>query len=233
MGAASALIGVLPTYAAAGIFAPILLTLLRAAQGVATGGEWGGATLLAIEYAPKRRRGFFAALVQLGSPIGTLLSSGAVALVALLPHEQFLAWGWRLPFLASVILVSAALWLRWNIEETPEFRKLEQAHETESAPVVEIFRTQWRRLVVGIGAYLFGNAGFFILSTFMISYVTRILGLPASTLLRAMTIGAVAQMIALLIGGAMADRLGAPRTVIIGYVITVLVAFPIFWLVDT
>ena len=134
MGAASTLMGLLPTYATAGVVAPILLTLLRAVQGVATGGEWGGATLMAIEYAPAKRRGLYAALVQLGSPVGTSLSTGAITLVALLPKEDFMAWGWRLPFIASIILVAVALWLRWNVEEIRSSRNSRQATGPRKLP---------------------------------------------------------------------------------------------------
>ena len=234
MGAASTLMGLLPTYATAGVVAPILLTLLRAVQGVATGGEWGGATLMAIEYAPAKRRGLYAALVQLGSPVGTLLSTGAITLVALLPKEDFMAWGWRLPFIASIVLVAVALWLRWNVEETPEFQELKASDGTKKAPVIELFRKFKGRLAIGVCTYLVGNAGFFILTTFMISYVTRVLGLPSTVILTAMTIGAVAQMVmSPSLAGRLADRFGAARVGIIGYSIFVALAFPIFWLVDT
>ncbi|MBT2552521.1 MFS transporter [Arthrobacter sp. ISL-5] len=233
MGAASTLMGLLPTYETAGVVAPVLLTLLRAVQGVATGGEWGGATLMAIEYAPAKRRGLYAALVQLGSPVGTLLSTGAITLVALLPKDDFMAWGWRLPFIASIVLVAVALWLRWNVEETPEFQELKASDGTTKAPVVELFRQYKAKLAIGVCTYLVGNAGFFILTTFMISYVTRVLGLPSTVILTAMTIGAVAQMVMTVLAGRLADRFGAARVGIIGYSVFIALAFPIFWLVDS
>ncbi|QHK20641.1 MFS transporter [Pseudarthrobacter psychrotolerans] len=225
--------GLLPTYATAGVVAPILLTLLRAVQGVATGGEWGGATLMAIEYAPAKRRGLYAALVQLGSPVGTLLSTGAITLVALLPKDDFMTWGWRLPFIASIVLVAVALWLRWNVEETPEFQELKANDGTQKAPVIELFRQYKAKLAIGVCTYLVGNAGFFILTTFMISYVTRVLGLPSSVILTAMTIGAVAQMVITVLAGRLADRFGPAPVGIIGYSIFIALAFPIFWLVDS
>jgi MFS family permease len=233
MGAASTLMGLLPTYETAGVVAPVLLTLLRAVQGIATGGEWGGATLMAIEYAPAKRRGLYAALVQLGSPVGTLLSTGAITLVALLPRDDFMAWGWRLPFIASIALVAVALWLRWNVEETPEFQELKASEGTKKAPVIELFRHYKAKLGIGVCTYLVGNAGFFILTTFMISYVTRVLGLPSTVILTAMTIGAVAQMVMTVLAGRLADRFGAARVGIIGYSIFIALAFPIFWLVDS
>jgi len=233
MGVATTAIGLLPTYASAGIAAPLLLTALRAVQGIATGGEWGGATLLAIEYAPPERRGFYASFVQIGSPTGTLLSSGAVALVSALPKEQFLAWGWRLPYLASIVLVLVALWLRWKIEETPAFRELAASHRTAKAPVVRLFKAVPGRLAVGVATYLFSTAGFFIITTFMISYATRVRELPSGLILKALTIGALGQVVGLLISGRLANRFGSPRTVVVGSVFAVLMAFPMFLAVDS
>jgi len=233
MGVATTAIGVLPTYASAGIAAPVLLTVLRAVQGIATGGEWGGATLLAIEYAAPERRGFYGSLVQIGSPTGTLLSTGAVMLVSVLPKEQFLAWGWRLPYLASIVLVLVALWLRWRIEETPTFRALAASHREEKAPVLELFKAVPGRLAVGVATYLFSTAGFFIITTFMISYATRVRELPQGLILNALTIGAVGQIVGLLISGWLANKIGSPNTVVLGSVFAVLVAFPIFLAVDS
>ncbi|WP_437880080.1 MFS transporter [Pseudomonas sp. LRF_L74] len=233
MGLATTTIGLLPTYATAGIAAPIMLTILRALQGIAAGGEWGGATLLAIEYAPPKKRGLYASIIQLGSPTGTLLSSGGVALVASLPGNAFLEWAWRLPFLVSIVLVGIALWMRWHVEETPAFKQLAKEDKTEKMPVLELLRQVPGRLLIGIAAYLQCNAGFFIMTAFMISYVTKTLGLPSTVILKAMSIAAVVQMIVLILSGRLADRIGAVRTVVIGYVVTLALAFPIFWLVDT
>ncbi|MDZ3992412.1 MFS transporter [Pseudomonas sp. Teo4] len=233
MGIATTLIGALPTYASAGIVAPILLTLLRAVQGVAAGGEWGGATLLAIEYAPPRQRSLYASIVQLGSPTGTLLSSGAVALAASLPGDAFLEWAWRVPFLVSIVLVGVALWLRWKVEETPAFRQLANENRTEAMPVLEVFRQVPGRLVLGIASFLYCNAGFFLITAFMISYVTKTLGMPNKVILQALTLGALMQMVTLLFAGRLADRIGSGKTVVIGYLVTLVLAFPTFWLVDT
>lgn len=233
MGLATTAIGLLPTYATAGIAAPIMLTILRALQGIAAGGEWGGATLIAIEYAPPRQRGFFASIVQLGSPSGTLLSSGSVALVVWLSGDAFLEWGWRLPFLVSIVLVGVALWMRWHVEETPAFKHLAKDHKTEKLPVMDLLRQAPGRLLIGIAAYLQCNAGFFIMTAFMISYVTKTLGLPSTVILQAMSIGAVTQMVVLLWSGRLADRIGVVKTVALGYLVTLVIAFPIFWLVDT
>lgn len=233
MGGATTLMGVLPTYASAGVWAPILLTILRVAQGIAAGGEWGGATLLAIEYAPRSQRSFCAAMVQLGSPTGTLLSSGAVALAAATSGPAFLDWAWRVPFLVSVVLVGVALWLRARVEETPTFRMLAGKHENEKLPVFELFRQVPGRLVIGIATYLVCTAGFFIVSTFMVGYVTRTLHLPGTWILQALMAGALVQMVVVTIAGRLADRIGATRLVVIGYVIAVALSFPVFELVDT
>ena len=236
MGVASALIGVLPTYETAGIVAPILLAILRFVQGIATGGEWGGATLMAVESAPPEKRGLYGAIVQLGSPTGTLMSSGIVAGVAALTGEQFLEWGWRIPYLVSILLVVVGVWLRLAVDETADYRAAEAAapemihHEV---PVVEIFRRIPGRLLAGICTYLFSNAGFFLLTTFMISYVTATLGLEPGVILAAISWGAVAEGIALIVAGKLSDRITPPLMVVIGYAIAVAVAFPIFWLVDT
>lgn len=233
MGVVSVLIGMLPTYATIGVWAPILLTVLRAFQGLAAGGEWGGATLMAMEFAPEKHRSMYAAIVQLGSPAGTLLSSGMVALVTLLPRETFLAWGWRIPFLISIVLTVLALWIRNTIPESPEFVEAKEADAVTSAPLVELLKTLPGRLFIGVCVYLVGNAGFFLFTTFMISYVTRILELPAASILSAMTIGALAQVVFTVGAGSLAGRIGPVRTAIIGYTIFLVVIYPVFLLVDT
>ncbi|MCX2746849.1 MFS transporter [Arthrobacter sp. MI7-26] len=233
MGSATTLIGVLPDFKTAGIVAPVLLVALRFVQGIAAGGEWGGATAMAVENAPKEKRGFYASMVQLGSPSGTLLSSGAIALVTLLPKSEFLSWGWRLPYLVSIVLVAVAIWIRWYLPETYEFRALEANRLTTKSPLKETFLKHPVKLMLGVGAYLYSTAGFGIISTFMISYVTLTLHLPASVILNATVAGAVAQGIVLLLSGKLADRIGAAKTVVIGYLVTLVLAFPTFWLVDT
>lgn len=230
MGLSTALIGLLPTYAVAGIFAPILLTLLRLAQGVSVGGEWGGAMLLAMENADPKRRGFFASLVQLGLPTGTLLSSGAITLFTLMPHGQFMTWGWRMPFLVSIILVALALWLRWRVEETPVFRKLVEDGKVERTPIVKAFRAPGR-LVVGISLYLGSTVWFYVITTFMLNYVTRVRDLPASVILNAMTIGSVVQLGGLWAAGKLSTRIGSARTIAVGYLFILVLAFPLFQVV--
>ncbi len=234
MGAASTLIGVLPTFQTAGIVAPILLTILRFVQGIAAGGEWGGATLMAVESAPAHKRGFYGAVVQLGSPTGTLLSTLVVAGVVGLTGPAFLEWGWRIPYLISILLVAVGVWLRLRVSETIDYRAAEADGGTqEKVPFLRLVAESPGRLIVGICAYLMNNAGFFLLTTFMISYVTATLGLEATVILTAISWGAVAQLVITTIIGRISDRFTPSRMLIIGYAVSVVTAFPIFWLVDS
>ncbi|AKE01243.2 major facilitator superfamily protein (plasmid) [Rhodococcus erythropolis] len=232
MGIASALVGLLPTYASIGVVAPILLTLLRAVQGVAVGGEWSGATLLAIENAEPKRRGFYASMTQMGMPTATILSSVAVMLVTLLPHDQFMSWGWRLPFIASIALMVVGLWMRWRLEETPVFKALESQSKVQKVPVAEVLRRPGT-IMLAVGVYLFATAGFYVMTTFMISYATQVKGLPASTILNAITIGAFAQFAGLIFAGRLSSKIGSGRTVAVGYVCSALVAFPLMFAIDS
>lgn len=234
IGMATGLIGLLPDYAAIGVLAPIFLAVFRLLQGLAVGGEWGGAVTMAVEHAPIEKRGRFAALPQLGSPVGTLLSSGAIALVLLLPPESFDSWGWRLPFLAAFPLLLIALWMRHRMEESPVF--LELASRGEKAPKVPafaLFRHSPGRLLAGVGASLLGVGGFYLMTTFLVSYGTNTLGLPREWLVNGTLVAAVFQIFALLACGRLTERFGAGRMSVTGGLVTAVVAFPVFWLVDT
>lgn len=204
MGIATFAIGLLPPVASVGILAPIALAVLRAFQGIAAGGEWAAASTMAVESAPPEKRARYASYIQLGSPLGTLLSSGAVAAALLLPHEDFMAWGWRLPYLGSALLIAIALWLRLRMEESPEFEARRQlgADVGRKSPILQVFKEVPGRLLLGIGAYLYLTAGFFIITTFMIGYVTNTLKGSAGPLLTAITIGAAMQVLVVLISGA-------------------------------
>ncbi|RUP85173.1 MFS transporter [Glutamicibacter protophormiae] len=242
MGVSSALIGVLPTFETAGIVAPILLAVMRFVQGMAAGGEWGGATLLAVENAPESKRGFYGAVVQMGSPTGTILSSMIVAAVVAVSGESFLEGAWRIPYLISILLVVVGVWIRLRVDETDDYVAAQAAREAsraaapevkEGLPAVEILRTVPGRLVLGVGTYLFGNAGFFVLTTFMISYVTKQLGMPSTVILTAITWGAVAEIITMGVAGKVADRTSPSIVVVVGYAVAAVLAVPIFLLVDT
>lgn len=163
MGGATTLMGVLPEYHQAGIIAPVLLTVLRFTQGLATGGEWGGATLMALEFAPEEKRGMYASVVQMGSPVGNLLSTGAVTLFMVLAGDDFLAWGWRIPYLLSIVLIGVGLWMRVGLKESPEFEKIVEAHEVDKVPFFDLMGNAWQRVIVATMCYLFGIAGFFMM----------------------------------------------------------------------
>ncbi|QFU89856.1 MFS transporter [Amycolatopsis sp. YIM 10] len=233
IGVVTTLIGVLPSYLSIGVAAPILLTLFRLLQGVAVGGEWGGAVTLAVEHAPPERRGRYAAMPQIGSPVGTLLSSGAFLAVSALPSESFDSWGWRLPFLAAFPLLGIALWLRRRVEESPLFEKLLEEDERASSPVRQVFATAWPQLLVGAGTALLGVGGFYLITTFVISYGTATLGMPRWLLLTATLVAAVVEIVVLIVGGRLAERYGPARVTVAGALGSALVAFPAFWLIDT
>ncbi len=212
IGFATGAIGLLPDFVAIGVAAPLLLTLLRLLQGVAVGGEWGGAVTLAVEHAPIERRGRYAAMPQIGSPIGTLLSSGGILLVSLLPQESFESWGWRLPFLAAFPLLYIAVYIRRRVEESPLFEQMLAQDELASSPVWEVVKGGWRQLLVGGGSTLLGVGGFYLITTFVISYGTDTLGMENSVLLTATLVAAVVEIGVLIVGGRLAERYGAgPR----------------------
>lgn len=236
MGVTTGCIGLLPSYDTIGIWAPILLASLRFLQGISVGGEWSGAMLLTLEHTPKEKHGSYSAVPQLGSPVGTLLSSGAFALVGLLPDEDFYAWGWRIPFLAAFGLLLFALYLRLRIEESPVFRAMLADAERDGprpAPLIEAFRRTWGRMLISVAAAFLGIGGFFLLTTFMISYGTEQLGIEKSVMLNATLLAAVVEMGVIFAGGRIADRVGAWKVCAVGGVLSVLVAFPVFLLVDT
>lgn len=233
IGIATALIGVLPTYASVGVAAPLMLTALRLVQGLAVGGEWGGAVTLAIEHAPPEQRGRFGAMPQIGSPIGTLISSGAFLLVGLLPKESFDAWGWRLPFLFAIPLLGIALYLRMRIEESPLFERMVEQEELAKTPVRDVFSRCTPQLLIGAGSTLLGVGGFYLVTTYVISYGTKTLGLPKSLLLTGTLLAAVVEVLILIVFGRMVERFGAGRVTFYGGVASALVAIPTFALIDT
>lgn len=233
MGAATTLMGALPTYHTAGIVAPILLTLLRFIQGIATGGEWGGATLMALEFAPEEKRGFYASMVQLGSPVGNILSTGAVAIFTALAGPAFLEWGWRIPYVLSLVLIGFALWMRSGLKESPEFEKIEAEHKVEKMPLMELLTKAGPRVVVATMSYLFGIAGFFMMTTYGISFVKNNLQMNPQVALTAILWGAFAEIVTIIFAGWLANRIGAPKAVIWGYAIAVVAGAPFFFMLAT
>lgn len=233
IGVATGIIGMLPTYDQVGLAAPILLVVLRLFQGLAVGGEWGGATTIAIEHAPPTKRARYAALVQLGSPVGTLLSSGAFALVLMLPEESVMSWGWRLPFLAAFPLLAIALWIRLKVEESPVFEQLAGMDDRPKVPAAAVFTKAPGRLLVAISAALLGVGGFYLMNTYVISYTTTILDVDRQSVVNATLMAAVVQMVVVLVFGRVAERLGPGRVTVVGGVLSALAAWPIFMLIDT
>jgi MFS family permease len=241
MAIGSVLIGLLPTYAAVGVTAPILLTVLRFVQGLAVGGQWGGAVLLATEFAPKHKRGLYGSVAQIGVPIGVLLGTVAFFFLSLLmTPEAFQSYGWRIPFVASVILVGVAGYAHRRLEETPAFTRLQLlAAQRQSSglvsrsPVLEVLRTSWRRVLLAGGAFTVVNTTFYIYITFSQDYATRILHLPKTTVLLVIAIVSLAQIPALAGFAAISDRIGRRRMYLAGSVCTAIWAFPLFALMDT
>ncbi|QPP06638.1 MHS family MFS transporter [Streptomyces bathyalis] len=236
MGVTTGCIGLLPGYGSIGIWAPALLATLRFLQGISVGGEWSGAMLLTLEHTPREKHGSYSAVPQLGSPVGTLLSSGAFALVGMLPDAAFYSWGWRIPFLFAFVLLFVALYMRLRIEESPVFKAMMAESEKNGpppAPLLEAFRRTWGRILIGIAAAFLGIGGFFLLTTFIISYGTEQLGVDKSVMLNATLVGAVVEIGVLVVGGRIANRAGPWKVCVVGGIVSVLAAFPTFWLVDT
>ena len=234
MGIATFLVGVLPTYKDIGIIAPVLLVILRFAQGFAVGGEWGGAVLIATEHSPAARRGFFGSWPQFGVPIGLLLSSLIFGLVtSSFSKAAFLSIGWRIPFLLSVVLVAVGLFIRLRITETPDFERVRETRTIARLPVIDVLRTNLKSVVLAAGAFFLTNGTFYIYVTFIISYGEKILKVPSSTMLTGVLIGAVAMGITILAAGALSDRLGRLPVYLTGAAFVGLMAFPVFLLIDT
>jgi MFS family permease len=206
MGITTTLIGLLPTYAVIGALAPILLVALRFLQGVALGGEWAGAVLLSVEHGADHQRGRNASFAQMGPSIGTLVATGAITLtLRLVPSDAFLEWGWRLPLLASVVLVGFGLWLRAGVTETPQFTQLA---ERARAPLGDVVRNHWRGLILAGGVRMGPDVMYSLLAVFLLTYITTTLGLSRTLAVTALTIGAAFNAALILVAGALSDRFG-------------------------
>ncbi|KAA9394546.1 MHS family MFS transporter [Kocuria coralli] len=230
MGGATVAIGLLPTFDQVGLLAPVLLVLCRIIQGLAIGGEWGGALLLAYEYAPENRRGLFGSVPQMGITIGMLLATLAFAAVSSLPTAMFESWGWRLPFIASIVLVLVGLWIRSGLAETPAFQAAKESGDVAKLPIGETLRYHWRSVLVAIGAKVIETAPFYIFATFVVSYATGILDFERSMVLNAVSAGALVSTIMIPIMGRLSDTTGRPVLFITGTVLIGLFAAPFFML---
>ncbi|GAC50379.1 MFS transporter, partial [Gordonia aichiensis] len=232
MGLCTALIGLLPTYDSIGVWAPIALVILRIVQGAAVGGEWGGAVLLISENAEPRRRGFFASFSQVGITIVFVLSASVFALVSLLPEEQFLMWGWRIPFVLGLALMSVGLFVRMSVTETADFSEVRSTGDVKRYPALHALKTQHRSILLTIGARMAENGGSYIFLVFSLAYGAHI-GIAGSTLLLAIIAANVVEAFTMIGFGALSDRIGRRPVYLIGAVGMVLWAVPFFLLMNT
>ncbi|HFV9241593.1 TPA: MFS transporter [Enterobacter bugandensis] len=233
MGGATVMIGLLPTYEMIGMWAPALLILMRIIQGMGIGGEWGGALLLAYEYAPEKRKGFFGSIPQAGVTIGMLMATFIVSLMTMFSEEDFLSWGWRIPFLLSSVLVLLGLWIRKDIDETPDFQKVKASGQVAKAPLRDTLKHHWREVLIAAGLKVVATAPFYIFSTFVVSYATSTLTYQKSQALEAVTLGALVATIMIPLMGLLSDKIGRQRMYATSVFILGLFIVPWFMLLNT
>ena len=237
MSVSTAAIGLLPTYQSVGFWAPVLLCVLRLTQGFAVGGEWGGAAIIAVENAPKGRRGFFGSWPQIGVSCGLLLGTGAVAISQAISGDQFIVWGWRLPFLVSVLLAAVGLYIRLNASESPAFlaakAEAERKQEEQKAPIPVVFKEHRKSLVIALFSRFAEAGNYYLFTVFLLSYVATTLKLPASYGLVAVMIGSTLNIAMIPVFGAISDRIGRKKTFFFGAGVIIVSAWPIFAMIQT
>jgi MFS transporter, MHS family, shikimate and dehydroshikimate transport protein len=233
MGIATFLIGLLPTYATAGVWAPLMLLALRIFQGIGIGGEWGGAVLMAVEHSPGGRRGFYGSWPQIGVPAGLLISAAVVSLLSFMNNDDFFAWGWRIAFLLSAVLVIIGVYIRLRIMETPAFKRAQDENKIAPVPVVELFSTHSKNTVLGLGARYIEGVTFNIYGVFLIFYLTNILHMSRQIALAAVMISSAIMIILLPVCGRWSDRVGRRRMFGIAGLLIGILSFPAFWLMGT
>jgi MFS transporter, MHS family, shikimate and dehydroshikimate transport protein len=234
MGVSTAVIGVLPTYDTFGIQAAVLLIVCRLLQGFGLGGEWGGAVLMAVEHAPKDKKGFFGSWPQLGAPIGLVLGTLVFSVVsATMSDAQFVAWGWRLPFLFSIVLVIIGLWIRFTLAESPEFQSVKDSGQDVRMPIIDAIRMHPKNVVLAMGARFAENGFFYIYATFVLAYATQALGMKRQDILNGVLIAALIESFTIPAFGAISDRLGRRPVYIFGALFSALMSFPLFTLLGT
>ncbi len=233
MGIGSALVGVLPGTATIGIAAPILLVVLRVLQGLAVGGEWSGSVLLSMEWGKQRKRGLMASWPQIGVPIGLLLGTGAMTAIALSAEGAFKAWAWRIPFLASLVLVAIGLWVRLKVMETPLFARLVSERAVAKLPVAEVIKRCPKEIVLSAFLRMSEQAPFYLYAAFALSYITDQIHQTEGLALAAVTVGAAIELFLIPASGHLSDRLGRKRVYAAGSILMGVIAFPFFLLLNT
>ena len=233
MGLATVLIGLLPGYASIGVWAPIGLIVLRVLQGFAVGGQWGGAVLMAVEHAPPGRRGYYGSWPQIGVPAGLLTSTIIFTAFSTRPAEEFMSWGWRIPFLCSIVLVGVGLFIRMKILETPIFAKVKDTKSASKQPVLEVLQKYPKQVLQAAGARCAENGSFYIYSVFMLVYATQHVHISRNIPLAGIMIASALEFIAVPFYGALTDRIGRRPVFMFGAIMTAILAFPLFWMFDT
>jgi metabolite-proton symporter len=232
MGGGTFLIGCLPTYNEIGVWAPILLVTLRFVQGIGIGGEWSGAVVMVIEHAGNRR-GFWGSFVQIGFPVGVAASTGMFGLMTQLPEATFLSWGWRVPFLVSIVLVLVGFYVRFRLAETPEFKLVLERKDAIKRPVFEVLWRDWRSVLLAIGITLSEVGLAYMLTVFVVVYSTTKLGLPRQVILNAVVYAALVEFTTLPLAGWLSDIFGRKALYLTGALASIGIAFPFFWLFET
>ncbi len=233
MGLGSFLVGCLPTYQQVGIWAPVLLVVLRLVQGLGLGGEWGGAVLMVAESAPTNRRGWFGGLVQLGNPVGRLLANAVFALTALIFAGSFLSGAWRIPFLLSIVLVAVGLFIRYRLHETPAFVEMRKAGRQAKVPLMEVLTTYRRAMFTSIGLKTCEVAWTGVFAIYAVSYLTNRLHMPRQFVLDAILLAAACGIVVVPLAGYLSDKLGRRTVFAAGAIFCLVAAFPMFWLFET
>jgi MHS family shikimate/dehydroshikimate transporter-like MFS transporter len=232
MGIATFAIGLLPTYATAGVWAPLMLLALRIFQGIGIGGEWGGAVLMAVEHSPRGQRGFYGAWPQIGVPAGLLISAGVVNMLSFLSNEDFFAWGWRIAFLLSIVLVVIGLYIRLKIMETPAFAQAQEENKIVPVPFVELFRSHTKNTILGLGARYIEGVTFNIYGVFLVGYLTSTLHMTRQSALSAVMVAAAIMIVMLPLCGKLSDRIGRRLVFGIASLLIGALSFLAFYLMD-
>lgn len=228
MGLATFAIGLLPTYAAIGIWAPILLVTLRLIQGLAFGGEWGGASLMILEHAPENRRAFYSSFIQMGYPLGLLAATGMYAMLTSMDTEAFMSWGWRVPFLISIVLVAVGTWIRSSLTETPVFESMEKVR----LPFVETLVKEPRSLLIGVGLKITEVTWAYLLTVFAVVYAVNNLGVARPEIMKSVLIASAINVFAIPLFGLLSDIVGRRKIYIVGSLLTLVIAYPVFALLQ-